>query len=292
MAFGLGFVLGPLLSLELVDLPVPAEWRLRLPFLVAAGFSTLAWVLVVLRLPESLPRDVRDRQAARVVTRRGLTEALRIPGVVAMIALGFLTILAFAALEATLSLYLVVRQGWGTRGALAAFTYLGLITALVQGGLVRRLVPRWGEARLILIGLLLLFTGFASLAMVSGIPLILLALALVGVGQGFAAPPITGLLSRITPASEQGAIFGTFSAAQTLARMTNYFLATNLFGHGSTAAPFWEAAAISLVTLGLALLVLPRVAKLVRTTPDLPLRGIPSATPTPAETLAPGVAGV
>ena len=294
MAFGLGFVLGPLLSLGLIELPVrlgysiPVEWQLRLPFLVAAGFSTLAWVLVVLLLPESLPRD---RQAARVVTRRGLAGALRTPGVAAMIGLGFLTILAFAALEATLSLYLGERQDWGTGGVLAGFTYLGLVTALVQGGLVRRLVPRLGEARLIYTGLTLLVVGFAGLAVASGTIATLLALTLVGVGQGFAAPPITGLLSRITPATEQGSIFGTFSAAQTLARMANYVLANILFGRGSTAAPFWEAAAIVLVALGLAALVLPRVQALARTAPEMPLRGTPPPTD-PAGSLASGAARV
>src|SRR5207248_1116757 len=62
-AFGVGFVLGPLLCGLLVSprMPVPEDWRLRVPFLVAAGFSTLAWLLVVFRLPESLPSDVRGR---------------------------------------------------------------------------------------------------------------------------------------------------------------------------------------------------------------------------------------
>ena len=292
MAFGLGFVLGPLLSLTLVELPVPAEWRLRLPFLVAAGFSTLAWVLVVLRLPESLPADVRARQSARVVSRRGLVDALRLPGVGRMIALGTLTILAFAALEATLSLYLGERQGWRPGGVLAGFTFLGFITALVQGGLVRRLVPRLGEPRLIVIGLILLAVGFLGLALASGTAAILGALLLVGVGQGLAVPPITGLLSRITPATEQGAIFGTFSAAQTLARMTNYLVATRLFGHGSTAAPFWEAAAIVLVALGLAAVALPGVHKIAQTVPiqdDGEFALVPA---TKTETLTPGTAGV
>ena len=290
MAFGLGFVLGPLLSLALVELPVAPEWRLRLPFLVAAGFSTLAWVLVVWRLPESLPRDARSRQSARVLSRRGLAGAVATPGVARMITLGTLTILAFAALEATLSLYLGERQGWGPRGVLGGFTYLGLITALVQGGLVRRLVPRLGEPRLILCGLVLLAVGFTGLALASGAGLIFMGLTLVAVGQGLAVPPISGLLSRITPAAEQGAIFGTFSAAQTLARMANYVLASYLFGRGTTAAPFWEAAAIALGALGLAAVALPGVQKLAQTTPE----AVPRSTPVPvaaAESLAPGTAG-
>src|SRR3954454_10580999 len=76
MAFGLGFVLGPLLGLALVELPVPAGWRLRVPFLAAAVLSTVAWFLVLLKLPESVPADARARQHARVLSRQGLIDAL------------------------------------------------------------------------------------------------------------------------------------------------------------------------------------------------------------------------
>ena len=287
MAFGVGFSLGPLLGLALVALPVAPEWRLRVPFLVAAGFSTLAWVLVLLRLPESLPRDVRARQAARVVSRRGLVEALTTPGVARVIGLGTLAILAFAALEGTLSLYLGERQGWSPAGVLGGFAYLGLVTAMVQGGLVRRLAPKYGEPRLIVAGLALLALGFVGMALAAGAGAILLAVTLVGVGQGLATPTISGLLSRITPATEQGAIFGTYSSAQTLARMTNYLVANYLFGRGTTAAPFWEAAAIALGALGLAAVALPGVQKLARITPDPAPREVLA----PAESLASGAAG-
>src|SRR3954465_14296299 len=77
MAFGVGFVLGPLLAGGLLALPVPPAWRLRLPFLVASCFSTIAWLLVLTRLPESLPADSDARQAARVLSWRGLIDAFR-----------------------------------------------------------------------------------------------------------------------------------------------------------------------------------------------------------------------
>ena len=262
MAFGLGFVLGPLLGLALVQLPVPPEWQLRVPFLVAAGFSTIAWVLVLLRLPESLPRDARARQQARVVSRRGLADAFTLPGVGRMIGLGALAALGFAALEGTFSLYLEGRQGWGPAGVMGGFTFLGLVTAIVQGGMVRRLAPKYGEPRLIVVGLVVLIAGFAGLGLAYGTAAVLAATMLVGVGQGLVSPTVSGLLSRITPEGEQGAVFGTMSSAQTLARMANYVLANILFGRGNTAAPFWEAAAIALGALVLASVSLPMVSRL------------------------------
>ncbi len=262
MAFGLGFVLGPLLGLALVELPVPPGWRLRVPFLAAAGFSTLAWVLVVWKLPESLPEDARGRQKARVATLRGLADSLRLPGVGRLVALAALVVLGFAALEGTFSLYLGQRQGWGPARVLAGFAFLGLVSALVQGGLVRRLVPRYGEAPLIVAGIALLALGFAGLALASGTAAVLWSALAVGVGQGLATPTISGLLSRITPEGERGAIFGTLSSAQTLARMLNYLAANLLFARGDTAAPFWEAALIALSALALSAVALPEARRL------------------------------
>lgn len=196
-----------------------------------------------------------------------------------MLALGTLVVLAWAALEGTFSLYLGERQRWGPGGVLAGFTFLGLVGALVQGGLVRRLVPRWGEPRVILAGVALLIAGFVGLAVASGTAAVLIAALLVGAGQGLATPSINGLLSRITPEGEQGAVFGTLASTQTLARMINYLVANELFGRGDTASPFWEGAVIATLALGLGLASLPRIARIVALgNPGRSLEGNPVAT--------------
>ena len=239
MAFGLGFVLGPLLGGVLVGLPLAGVWRLRLPFLVAAGFSTLAWILVLTRLPESRSVGAENREAARVLSWRGLVDTMTLPGIGQLISLGFLTVLAFAALEGTLSLFLDRRMGWNARSAAFVFAGLGLLSALVQGGLIRRLVPMFGEPRLIAAGIAIVALGFAGLALAYGALVLAGAIFLVGVGQGLIGPSVSGLLSRITPQSEQGAVFGTLSSAQTLARMISYSTANLLLGRVSNAAPYW-----------------------------------------------------
>ena len=198
-AFGVGFVLGPLLGGLVVSLPVPADWQLRLPFLVAAGFSTLAWLLVVFRLPESLPADARARQTARVVSRQGMMKTVSDPKIATLVGVGGLVVLAFAALEGTYSLFLQERMGWGPKGAAFGFAYLGLVSAVVQGGLIRRLVPRYGEYRLMVVGIASLAVGLALLAMTYHWPMLIAATLVVGIGQGLASPTIQGLLSRWSP---------------------------------------------------------------------------------------------
>ncbi len=256
MAFGVGFVLGPLLGGLILSLPVPAGWQLRLPFLVAAGFSVVAGLLVLTRLPESLPAAGRARSEARVVSLRGLGDTVRLPGVGRLVGLGFLNVLAFAALEGTFALYLRERLGWTARGAMFGFAFLGLVSAIVQGGLIRRLVPSYGEARLIVVGLASCVAGFVGLGLAANTPGLIASVLAVGVGQGLASPSIAGLLSRATPESEQGAVFGTLASAQTLARMINYVAANLLLGRVAATAPFWEAAAIAAAALALAGLAL------------------------------------
>jgi multidrug resistance protein len=259
MAFGLGFVLGPLLGGVLVSLPIAEDWRLRLPFLVAAGFSTLAWILVLSRLPESRPVGARNRESARVLSWQGLVDTMTLPGIGQLMLLGFLSVLAFAALEGTLSLYLRRRMDWNARSAAFVFAGLGLLSALVQGGLIRRLVPRFGEPRLIGAGIAIVALGFAGLALASGALELAGAIVLVGVGQGLVGPSVSGLLSRITPASEQGAVFGTLSSAQTLARMISYSTANLLLGRMSTAAPYWFGFGVYLAAGLAAIRFLPRL---------------------------------
>jgi DHA1 family tetracycline resistance protein-like MFS transporter len=252
MAFGLGFVLGPLLGGLLLSLPIADDWRLRLPFLVAAGFSTVAWVLVLTRLPESTPGEAGDRPAARVLSWRGILDVVRLPAVGRLVLVGFLGVLGFAAFEGTFALYLGGRFGWDPRSAAFAFAAVGLLSAAVQGGLIRRLVPRYGEPRLILAGIVLAAAGFAGLAMAGRIPALVAAMTLLAVGQGLLSPSTSGLLSRVTPETEQGAVFGTLSSAQTLARMVSYSAANVLLGRVSTAAPYWGAVGVDLLALAVA----------------------------------------
>jgi len=255
MAFGLGFVLGPFLGGLLLALPIDPAWRLKVPFLVAALFSTIAWVLVLLRLPESLTRGSGPIQRARVVSWRGLVDTVSLPSVGRLVLLGGLVVLSFAALEGTYSLYLRGRFDWGPQKAAFGFAFLGLVSAVVQGGLIRRLVPKYGEPRLIVAGVATLAIGLGTLALASNGPMLLLATLIVGVGQGLASPTVSGLLSRLTPADEQGSVFGVLSMAQTVARLANYLAANLLLARFGPAAPFWEGAAIALLGLAIALVV-------------------------------------
>lgn len=260
-AFGVGFVLGPLLGGLLLSLPVAPEWQSRVPFLVAAAFSTLAWFLVLFLLPESLPAGSRPREKARGGSWGGLARLLGSPRIGALAVVGSLITLAFAALEGTFGVYLKKRLGWSVEQAAFGFAFLGLVGAITQGGLIRPLVKRRGEGPLIVGGLLTLALGLAAMASVTGLATFGVAVLLVGLGYGLASPSASGLISRLTPPEQQGAIFGSLSAMQTIARMTNYALANLLIGWYGPSSPYWVAAGIALLAVGVALPALRRAGR-------------------------------
>ena len=81
----------------------------------------------------------------------------------------------------------------------------------------------------------------------------------VAVGQGLVNPTVSGLLSRVTPADEQGAIFGILSSSQTMARMISYTTANLLLAGVGPSAPFWQGSLVLAVGLALAVFVVRRI---------------------------------
>lgn len=253
-AFGVGFVLGPLLCGVLLweRSPIPDWLRPRLPFYVAAGFSTIAWILVLVRLPESLPKDFASRRPARTASWRGFAQTISRPGVRRLAVLSCIAVLAFSAVESTLSLFLKLELGWSAQGAAFGFAYLGLMTALVQGGAIRPLVKRFGEPRLVVAGLSLAVCGYIGLGLAKSGWVLLPSIPLLAFGQGLLSPSLQGLISRLTPADEQGSVFGALASAQTFSRMASYLVASALLSRLGPSSAYWEAAGLACVGLVLA----------------------------------------
>jgi DHA1 family tetracycline resistance protein-like MFS transporter len=142
------------------------------------------------------------------------------------------------------------------------FAFVGLVLSIVQGGLIGRLVRRYGEVRLIGVGLALVAIGLGTIPLTPAgawAPL-LVPMALLAVGQGMLGPSIGGLLSRSMPADRQGAALGLLQSLSALARVAGPWLAGVLFDRGGENAPFFVAAAV-LCAAGFALV--PRLHRLV-----------------------------
>jgi DHA1 family tetracycline resistance protein-like MFS transporter len=177
-------------------------------------------------------------------------------------AIAFLSILAWATMEGTFAVFLQVRMDWSPSAIGFAFAGSGLVSALVQGGLIRPLVPRYGEIKLIVFGIILAGVGFFEIAMLSSgsVGPLVGAVVLFSVGSGLVSPSISGLLSRITPMTEQGAVFGALTSTQTLARIISYLIGNVLLARVSPSAPYWYGAGLYLAALVAAAWFAPSIA--------------------------------
>lgn len=233
IAFGLGFIFGPLLG------GVLGGYMLRLPFYVAAALTiaNAAWGVFV--LPESLKEEDRRPFAWSRANPFGTLKALgRYPIVLAMTATAFLFALGQRALESTWVLATAHRYGWDAKDAGISLAAVGVGAAIVQGGLVRRVVPRLGERRAFV------FAGMVSALAFVGYglsPTGFVAYCIIPFGAlgGIAGPAIQSMLSRAVPANEQGMLQGGLVSLTSLTQIIGPPVATGLFGFFiSTQAPF------------------------------------------------------
>jgi MFS family permease len=254
-AFGLGFTIGPAIGGYIAgDHPGIAE--LARPAFGAAGLSALAFALTLIRLPESLPPEARSGIArpGRLVLARA---AFKRPALRQLILLLFVTVAAFAGMESTFALWAERAFGWGPKTVGYTFFYVGIVLAAMQGGLVGKLVERFGEARLVTAGAGIIALGLIAVPFSISVTPLLVAMAFLAIGMGLLNPSINGLLSLHAAADEQGGILGVAQSGSSLARIVGPAIAGQFFDALGRNAPYYLSAAL-MVGVTLLALRIPR----------------------------------
>ncbi|MFV9507344.1 MAG: MFS transporter [Oscillochloridaceae bacterium umkhey_bin13] len=210
-AFGLGFMLGPAIGglLSQISLGAPA-------FLAA----TLAFgnaIFGFFQLPESLPLERRSQRITSLNPFRRLQNVLGRDAIRPILSGTLLLNLAFAGLQSNFAVFSSARFGYGPTEIAFIFAFIGLMAVIMQGFLIRKLVPMFGEARLAVTGLSLMALGFALVAVVPAGWMLYPALGVLSIGSGMATPSLTSLISRRVSPSDQGTVLG---GAQSLTSLT------------------------------------------------------------------------
>ncbi|HUH92987.1 MAG TPA: MFS transporter [Casimicrobiaceae bacterium] len=209
-AFGLGFIFGPMIGGLL------GATDLRLPFYAAAALSLVNATYGYLVVPESLARERRTPfSLARANPLAALAKLLRHREIGNLVVVFALIVLAQLVLQVTWVLYTHFKFGWGPRDNGIALFCVGLVATIVQGGMLRRLLQRFGEVRL----------GKAALA-VGTVAYLLYGLAqhgwmmyaiIVGNFLSFAAgPALQGIVSNAVGPGEQGVTMGALNSIQSI----------------------------------------------------------------------------
>ncbi len=253
-AFGLGFIAGPAIGGVLAG-PDPVHANFHIPSFAAAGMSTVALLLALATLKESLSADVRRRLAEtpRRTRLEMFAAALKRPNVGLLIALSFLATFVFAGLESTFAMWSRRQFGWGPEQNGYLFAFVGLLSAVVQGGLIGRLAKRFGEARLIVQGAASLAVGVVLIPFSHGVPLLLAAMVIAGYGFSVTSPSLNSLISLQVGEDEQGGIMGVTRSATTMARFLGPAWAGLLFETIGRDWPYFGGAAVMAVVVGLGL---------------------------------------
>ncbi len=242
-AFGLGFIFGPVLGGVLAGSD-PANVDFALPSFAAAGLSTLALVGVIVALRESLPPE--RRAELRTNPRTGRWAASRLvlaqPNLRQLILTVLVITTAMGAMETSFTIWIYRTFGWGPEKVSEVFAYIGVIMAIIQGGLIGRLTRRFGEVPILIAGCILLLVGLLALPFSPNLAVVMLSSSLLAIGYGLAQPTFNSLISQEAEPAQVGLVMGVSQAAGSLSRVIGPLLSSLGFACFGLKAPFLIAA--------------------------------------------------
>jgi len=227
---------------------------LRLPGFFAAALTFANLIFAAMRLPESHEPEPGARIDASVIVApiRDLPSQLFQHHLARLFSVAFLTTFALAAFETTFAIMIPMVYGYGATGIGVLLAFAGLMQALAQGYLVGKLVKRIGEVKLVSLGIILLAIGLAPMANLPTPSTLLLALALLSLGYGFASPAIASLISKRTERALEGEALGINQSASSMARILGPVAGGLAYGTLGTSAPYVGGAAVALMAFILA----------------------------------------
>ncbi|NEQ51067.1 MAG: TCR/Tet family MFS transporter [Leptolyngbya sp. SIO3F4] len=252
-AFGLGFVIGPALGSTAI------AWGLRAPFYLAAGLSLVNFLYGMFFVPESLaPENRRPFDWNRANPVGTLLQLKKYPAVAGLIASLTLIYLAAHAVQSTWAFYTKYKFDWDVAMIGYSLTFVGFLVLIVQGGLIRIVIPRIGQKRSIMTGLILYTVGMASFGFASEGWMMYAFLIPYSLG-GLAGPAIQGYMSNSVPDDGQGELQGGFTSLVAITAFIGPILMNNLFAWFTrdeapvkvAGAPYFLGGILLIISIGL-----------------------------------------
>ena len=239
-AFGLGFIIGPALG------GVIATYGLRAPFIAAAILTFINWLYGYFVVPESLKLEHRRKFDWKRANPLGsLQFFLRYKVILGLVASIVLIYIAGHAVQSTWSYYTIEKYHWNEAMVGYSLAFVGLMVALVQGWLIRYIIPKFGQERSVYVGLSLYAVGFLLFGIATQGWMMFAFLVPYCLG-GIAGPSLQGIMSGQVPANQQGELQGALTSLISPTSILGPVLRTGLFSHFSepSAAIYFPGAAM------------------------------------------------
>ena len=190
-AFGLGFIFGPAIG------GILSRWGIHVPFFFAAALCFANATLLYFGLPETIDTKNAAKDPVRRGRLRDARSALKEPKLLFLLVIYFLFIMAFSIMTSSFSFYTMFRFGYDAQETGYLFAYVGLIAVIIQGGLMGRLVKRFGEVPLVIIGALCFAISLFAVPFVGpaagGLAGLLIGGGVFSMGNSLATPALTSL---------------------------------------------------------------------------------------------------
>lgn len=222
-AFGLGFIIGPVLGGLL------GSFGPRVPFWAAAVLTALNWLYGYFVLPESLPAENRRSFSWQRPNPLGALLRLRkYPSVFGLIGAMVFVYIAAHAVQSNWSFFTMEALGWNEKMIGISLGVVGILVALVQGGLIRIINPWLGNEKSVYTGLLFYAAGMLLFAFTKQ-SWMMFAVTVIYCMGGIAGPALQGIITSHVPLNEQGELQGALTSLMSATTIIGPPLMTNLF---------------------------------------------------------------
>lgn len=225
VAFGVGFIIGPVIG------GIAGNWGPRVPFMVAAGFTLLNVLFGYFFVSESLPKE--DRRAfewKRANPIGSLLHLKKYPIVAGLVWSMTLLYLASHAVQSNWAFFTEYKFQWSNEMVGYSLGFAGLVVAIVQGGLIRWIIPKTGQKWAVYIGLTLEAVSMLLFAFADQGWMMFAIVMLYALG-GIAGPAIQAITSAQVPATEQGELQGALTSLMSVTTIIGPLVMNNLFSY-------------------------------------------------------------
>jgi len=250
-AFGLGFIIGPSIGGIIGE-----YFGSRAPFMAAACLTLVNWLYGYFVLPESLPLESRRPFSWKRANPLGsLLQLKKYPVVLGLVSSIVLIYLSAHATQSTWNYYTMEKFGWNAAWVGYSLSAVGLMVALVQGVLIRIIIPKIGQERGVYVGLALYCLGFVLFAFANRGWMMFAFIVPYSLG-GIAGPSLQGIMAGQVPSNEQGELQGALTSLISVTSIVGPPMMTNLFAYFTSSAnsyyfpgaPFLLGAFLSLLS--------------------------------------------
>lgn len=225
VAFGIGFIIGPMIG------GLFSNMGIRVPFMISAGLALLNWLYGYFILPESLVKEKRrDFSWKRANPIGSLISISKYPAIIGLVVTLLLLYIASHSVQSNWGFYVMEKFNWDSSMIGYSLSIVGVAVAVVQGGLIRIIIPKIGNKNAIIVGLILYIIGFTCFAFApNGLTMMIFILpyCLAGIG----GPAMQTIISNQVPDNAQGEIQGIVTSMQSAGAILGPFAMAYIFAH-------------------------------------------------------------